>query len=250
MIYVCIPAHDEARTLGVLLWKIRNVMADFQRDYHILVLDDASTDDTAETLERYRSSLPLTVIRSEERLGYARAVERLLRETVKMTPYPKRDSAVVLQADFSEDPAELVPLVKILEGGADIVAGVVKETVTEPPRPLRWARRVTPLVLGRTFRKAPVSDPTTGFRAYRIIILKKAFREEEDALMEPLERWAANVKLLGELAPHARRIEEAPLHPRYHLMQRETRFRPLPALRDLFRIRGVTRWESTPDQAA
>ena len=49
LIYVCIPVHDEARTVGVLLWKIRNVMRELARDYELLVLDDASADDTAAT---------------------------------------------------------------------------------------------------------------------------------------------------------------------------------------------------------
>ena len=43
MIYICIPAYNEADTVGVLLWKIRRVMENFPRDYELLVLDDAST---------------------------------------------------------------------------------------------------------------------------------------------------------------------------------------------------------------
>ena len=46
MIYITIPVHDEESTVGVLLWKIRNVMGEFGRDYEILVCDDASTDGT------------------------------------------------------------------------------------------------------------------------------------------------------------------------------------------------------------
>ena len=67
MIHICIPAHNEGRTIGVLLWKIRKVMADFERDYRILVLDDGSTDDTAETLRRYARSLPLRILTEETR---------------------------------------------------------------------------------------------------------------------------------------------------------------------------------------
>ena len=66
LIYVCIPVHDEARTVGVLLWKVRKVLAELQRDYEILVLDDASTDDTPATLGRYRKVLPLMVLARRE----------------------------------------------------------------------------------------------------------------------------------------------------------------------------------------
>jgi glycosyltransferase involved in cell wall biosynthesis len=243
VIYLCVPTHNEARTVGVLLWKVRKVLGAFGRDYRLLVLDDASTDGTSEVLERYRRKLPLTVIRSEERLGYARSVERLLREAVEMAPYPKRDSAVVLQADFTENPDDVVELQKILEGGADIVAGCYPEEL-EAPGPVLWGRRLARYALGRAWGGAPVSDPLCGFRMYRVIVLKKAFRELADG--EPLVRrdgWAANLEFLGRLAPHARRIEEAPLAPRYELQIRPSRFRAAPTLLSLLRLRGPgARW--------
>ena len=49
VIYVCIPAHNEASTVGVLLWKTRKAMAEFDRDYRVVVLDDASTDEAGES---------------------------------------------------------------------------------------------------------------------------------------------------------------------------------------------------------
>ena len=79
MIYVCIPSHNEAPTVGLLLWKVRQVFSAFEREYQLLVGDDGSTDATSEILQPYTRALPLTVIRSEERRGYARTVESLLR---------------------------------------------------------------------------------------------------------------------------------------------------------------------------
>ena len=74
MIYVCIPSHNEAGTLGPLLWKVRRVMREFGREFNLVVLDDGSTDDTQAVMERYRSKLPLTVLREEAPIGYGAAV--------------------------------------------------------------------------------------------------------------------------------------------------------------------------------
>lgn len=245
MIYVCIPAHDEARAVGVLLWKIRKVMRELARDYEILVLDDASSDGTADTLARYRKVLPLTVIRTEQRLGYARALERLLREATRRAEYPKRDVAVTLQGDFTDDPVHLAALIKTIEGGADIVAGCAPKTVAVP-RPVWWARRLAPFALGRIHRRAPVSDPLGSFRAYRAIVLKKVMREEGAAPLLTSEGWAANVELLGLIAPHARRIEEAEAVPRYDLHARPSRVQALQALRQLLRVRGRPWFKDLP----
>jgi glycosyltransferase involved in cell wall biosynthesis len=251
LIYVCIPAHDEAKTLGVLMWKTRKVLGDFGRDYRIVVHDDASDDDTAEVLSRYRRSLPLTILRSEERIGYARSVETLLRHVVEVSSYPKRDCAVVLQGDFTESPEDVVSLVKVLEGGADIVAGRLDETDDETPRGVRVARALARLFLRGVVAKAPVSDPLSGLRAYRAIVLRKALRDRppEDRLIRS-DGWASNVELLGRLLPHARRIAEAPLALRYELQVRESRFRPVRTLLDLARLRTASLWPAPGPEAA
>jgi dolichol-phosphate mannosyltransferase len=194
--------------------------------------------------------LPLRVLESREQVGYREAVRRLLEDVVERAPYPKRDAAVVLQADFTEDAADIVPLVKALEGGADIVAGIEGDADEASPRGLRFARWGARWVMGGAFTRAPVSDPLSGFRAYRIIVLKKAFREAGAQAGESLDRWSANVELLATLAPFARRIEEAPLSLRYDLQRRESRFRPIRALRDLRKARKVARWTGVEEGAA
>jgi dolichol-phosphate mannosyltransferase len=250
LIYVCIPVHDETSTVGVLLWKIRKVMGEFGRDYKIVVHDDASADGTPDVLDRYRRALPLTVLRSPERLGYGRSVERLLRHVAEVAAYPKRDSAVVIQGDFTENPEDLVAMVKLLEGGSDIVAGHEDGSPASAPDGVRWTRRLAPMLLRKVVRRAPVSDPFTGMRAYRVIVLKKAFRDlPADQFLTRSDGWAANVELLGRLLPHARRVSEAPLTRRYDLRQRPSRFRAVPTLMELARLRGPV-WPETPPEAA
>lgn len=231
------PAHNEERTVGVLLWKIRKVMAEFGRDYEILVLDDGSTDDTWEVLQPYRRVLPLVLLREERRQGYRAAVERLLREASGRTPYPKRDAAVVLQADFTESPEGIVPLIKAFEGGVDVVAGAARPEGA--PRSVRWMRRAAPFVLGRAWSSAPVSDPLSGLRAYRIVVLRKALRELGDEPLLTREGWGANVELLRRVAPHARRIEEEPLDVRYEIRKRDSRVRMRSTFKDLLATRSL-----------
>ena len=69
-----------------------------------------------------------------------------------------------------------------------------------------------PRIYRGMLRDAPVSDPLGGLRVYRGIVLKKALRDrpESDPLITT-DGWAANVELLGRLAPHARRIAEVGL---------------------------------------
>jgi glycosyltransferase involved in cell wall biosynthesis len=237
VIYVCIPTHNEAATIGVLMWKVRKVLSELDRPFALVVHDDASTDDTPQVLARYKRMLPLTVLRSDRRVGYGRSVEALLRHVQGEAAYPKRDCAVVMQADFTEDPQDMVPLVKLLEGGADIVAGCVAGAEGEPPRGTRMVRWMTERLLRHVIKGAPVSDPLGGLRAYRVIVLKKALRDRPEPLVES-DGWAANVELLGRLAPHARRIAEAPLALRYDLHMRPSRFRPVRTLWSLARLQG------------
>ena len=255
MIYICIPVHNEDRTIGILLWKTREVMRDFDRDYQVLLFDDASTDATAAVAERYRTFLPLEILGADAPLGYGQAQESLLREAVSRARYPKRDVAVMLQGDFTEDPEHVTPLVKRIEGGADVVSSVEEEGESGVrPAGMRIVRWLASLFLRRLYRDAPVSDPLSSLRAYRIIVLKKALaprwdRGPEASRRPEQDRWSANLRLLVDVARHARRIEEIPCGLRSGLRRRGSRFRAATALRGRFHLRQV-RWASAGREAA
>lgn len=225
MIYICIPAYNEAGTIGVLLWKIRQVMAGFPRDYAVLVLNDGSNDGTDEVLAPYARVLPLSVFHNRERKGYAASLERLLREATTRSTHPRRDVAVVLQADFTEAPEDIPALVKRVEGGADVVGATVQWGGTEVPKSRRWTHAGVNWLLRKARSLDVIRDPLSGFRAYRVSVLKHAFARADGAPLLSRDGSAANVELLLAVAPHARKTEAAEVTARYGLRQRPTRYR-------------------------
>lgn len=247
MIYICIPALDEAPTIGLLLWKIRRVFTEFPRDYHIVVVDDASTDDTAEVLKPYADVLPVSVLVNARTEGYAASLERALREAVRMSTHPKRDIVVTLQGDFTETPDDIPALIRKMEGGADVVGGtVVQGDGPEVPRALRWSRKGLPWLLPRAALPKEIRDPLSGFRAYRISVLKRALGERRDTPLVKGSGWAANVALLLAVRPHARRVEDAEISLRYDRRERATRFEPWSAARELWTLARATPRQVAP----
>lgn len=233
MLYICIPAFDEAPTVGVLLWRIRKVFQEYAREYEVIVYDDASTDATREVLASYEKAMPLAVIGGGARVGYARAVDALLREASRRTKYPRRDAVVLMQADFTDQPEGLPELVKRFEGGADVVVAgrVLPDATPEPVRTLHrlagWLPRLWPI---RGAVTVPgVRDPFGSFRLMRITVVRDLLRTTGDLPATSAEdTWQANLELLRAAVPHARRVESLDLPVRFDVRQRATRRDPWP----------------------
>ena len=203
MIYICVSARNNAATVGLVLWKVRQVFEDFPREYRILVADDGSTDGTGATLEPYTRALPMTLISYEEPVGYAACIEALARKALELTDRPKRDCLVTLPADFSVSPAVLPEMIKRTESGADVVVG---ET---PPSSLptihRFVRRSAAWLLKPGIRLSGFRDVMSGVYAFRLVTLKACIRETESSLLDTKGR-CANAELLARAAALARQI--------------------------------------------
>lgn len=236
VIYVTLPVHNEEHTIGVLMWKIRKEFAELGRDFRILVVDDASTDDTANVLEPYRRVLPLTVYRNATRQGYAASLERLIREAARSSRYPKRDAVLVMQADFTDGPEMIPEMLRRFQGGADLVAGKSVD-VRDAPRSVRLARLGAGMIVKPQGTASDVEDPFCGFRLYRLIALKRALADVPagGALLQH-DGWACSLELLAAVTPHLRSAVQVEISTDYSRRYRRSRFRALSTLWGLFKV--------------
>jgi glycosyltransferase involved in cell wall biosynthesis len=225
VLYFCIPAYNEAPTVGLLIWRLRKVFQEQPREYEVLVYDDGSTDATAELLEPYHKVMPLTVL-GGKRVGYAAALDALCREASRRTRYPRRDAVIVLQGDFTDQPEHLPELIKRFDGGADVVVAERPADAASVPQSVRRLRRVAPWMV-RPFIAVPgVHDLFSSLRLFRVSVIRDLIKERGEQPLVEGEGWGANVDLLLRAAVHARRLETVELAPRYDVRVRATRIRP------------------------
>lgn len=239
MLYICIPAYNEAPTIGVLLWRIRKVFQEYSREYEVVVFNDGSADATDDTLRPYAEVLPLTVIGGKEHRGYAAAVDALCRHVAgRSGRYARRDAMILMQGDFTDRPEALPELVKRFEGGADVVVAerAGSAPIEAAPLEVRRLQRVAPWVL-KPFVKVPgVRDPFGSYRLLRVAVVKDMLKHAGDGKLVAGDGWAVNVDLLLRALPFTRRVETIEVEPRYDLRPRTTRVRPFAAAMELFRF--------------
>lgn len=222
MLYLAIPAQNEDATIGVLLWRLRTVLAEFPREYEVVVYDDASSDETAAVAEQYTHAMPVTVLRGATPVGYAGAVDALVRYVAGHTRYPRRDAMLILQADFTDPPGIVPEFARRFEGGADLVVGE-RTTVVDAPVPVRRLFTAAAWALKPFVRVEGLRDLTGSMRLVRISALRDLLRTVGDAPVCEGDSWTANADLLLRLVPHARRVETVPVEPTYGVRTRDTR---------------------------
>ena len=203
MIHICVPSYNNAKTVGLLLWKIRQVFGDFPREYHLLVANDGSDDATEEVLESYAQVLPMSVLDCRTPRGYAAMVEDLLRQALRLSDRPKRDCAIFLGADFSVSPNVIPNLIRRIESGADVV--LAEATERRQPLGRRMVQRAEGWLLRPGLHLPGARDLLSGAYAIRLVTLKRCLRDHEGSLLK-CDGICARAELVARAASHARQI--------------------------------------------
>ena len=210
MIYVLVPAWNEAPTVGLLLWKVRQLFTGLNREYQLIVVNDASTDASDDVLAPYERTLPLTLVSHRTRQGYAQTLEELLRLAVRRTDRPRRDVAVTIQADFSDAVDDIPELLKRIDSGADIA--VADRRYSAHGGAATFARRALAALARPVVRVNGATDMVGTLRAYRLSAIQFLVREAGNGPILTREGWAADLELLVRAARHARRVDSVPLN--------------------------------------
>jgi hypothetical protein len=249
MIYVLVPAHNEAPTVGLLLWKVRQLFTSFHREYHLIVVNDGSSDASDDVLSPYTRALPLTLINHRQRLGYARSLEALLREAIRRTDRPRRDVAVTIQADFSESPEDLLEIIKRLEGGADIVVADRRRRA-DTGRTERAARSLLARLVRGKLGLEGAADVVGTMRGYRLQTIERLVREAGTMPFLTQEGWAADLELLARAGRHARKIDSIVVSGARPVSARASRLRPVREAWRAFRASGALKNPAMPTPPA
>jgi glycosyltransferase involved in cell wall biosynthesis len=231
VISLVIPAHNEAQNIATVLRASRTVLAGINESYEIIVVDDASSDDTG-AIARHAlgpDAARVRVLVHERQMGYAVTVCDGLRAA-------RGEILGFMDGDRQFDPRELTRLVEML-AHADMVAGY-RSHRADP-----WHRSLVSGVYNLVVRLA------FGLRLRDFDCGLKVLRREVFEAAQPLV--ARSAAFNPEIAFKARRagfrIVQTPVS---HYSRRAgrrsgARLKPiLRAVRDIVRLRIALRQES------
>jgi glycosyltransferase involved in cell wall biosynthesis len=165
-VWVAIPALNEAENLRELVPRVLAQGIVTESGGKVLVVDDGSTDGTAEVVEEMAAGrTDLLVTRFSRNRGKAAALQCAFREAVE----GDASIVVMMDADGQDSPDELGRLVAAVQTGADLATGA------RLVRQDRFVKRYTSRLYNRTtaaISGVPGKDFNSGFKAMRVDVAR------------------------------------------------------------------------------
>jgi glycosyltransferase involved in cell wall biosynthesis len=190
-----IPAYNEAATIGEVLDRI----AALDLDYEAIIVDDGSTDETADIVGSLAASEERVRLLQKQNGGKGSAVRHGI-------PHCRGNIVVLQDADMEYDPADVKSLIAPIQRD---VADVVYGSRLSGGRPQRaylfWhmvGNRFLSLLTGALFNTT-LTDMETGYKAFRLDALKQLHLTEEGFGIEP--------EITGEVCRRGMRVYQIPI---------------------------------------
>lgn len=184
-VWIFLPAYNEELALPPLLNRLQAAMEAAKLDYHVVVVDDGSSDKTLEVAQRHAETMPLTVVVHEINQGLGAALRDGLTWATEQAE--DHDVVVSLDADDSHDPALIEQMMQRIDEGAEVVIASRYRPGSEI-HGVPWSRRALSYWGGWMFRilfpTRGVRDYTCGFRAYQAGVLRRALEHYGSGLFD------------------------------------------------------------------
>jgi dolichol-phosphate mannosyltransferase len=218
-----LPCYNEQTALPPLLDRVAAVAAELAPDWRlsVLVVDDGSTDETADAATVAGTNLALTVCTHPANRGLGAALATGITWYLEQPPVEEaQDVLAVMDADGTHPPELLPEMLRALtdESRAVVIASRYAAGGAEfglsPLR--RLYSRLASLVLRAIARLPGVRDYTCGYRLYRRRTLAQA-RERFGARLITETSFVCMAELLIKLARTGARCAEVPLQLHYEL---------------------------------
>lgn len=235
---VVIPAYNEAGRLPRTLARVTDYLRVWGRPHEILVVDDGSTDGTAERAREAGGSA-VTVVRNEANRGKGYSVRRGML-------LARGERRLMTDADLSTPIEELDRLAARLDEGYDVVIGsrALPGANVEVHQP--WYREG----MGRLFNimvrllvLPGIRDTQCGFKLFTAEAARDAFSAAR------LDGFSFDVEVLFISRRRGRRVAEIPVTWRNDAATRVSSLRGFLAFLDLLRIRAND-WAGRYSEAA